>query len=127
MKKTLFSHLLPALLIAIPANDAMAAGDAAKGKQVYMQCQACHRIDASGKSTIGPNLNKLSGRTSGTLPGFKYSPAMAKAGRVWNDAALDAFLASPAKSIPGNRMPFGGIRNPADRQNVIAYIRSASK
>lgn len=104
-----------------------AAGDPVKGKTVFARCMACHKIDASNTSGLGPNLNRLAGRRAGTLPGFRYSPAMASSGRVWNDAALDAYLTAPARSMPGNRMVFAGLANPADRQNVIAYIKSASK
>ena len=106
---------------------AEAPGDPVKGKAVFARCMACHKIDASNTSGLGPNLNRLTGRRAGTLPGFRYSPAMASSGRVWNDAALDAYLTAPARSMPGNRMVFAGLANPADRQNVIAYIKSASK
>ncbi len=48
--------LLPALLIA-GGQAAMAAGDAAKGKQVYMvNCIACHNLDPSKDGAIGPAL-----------------------------------------------------------------------
>ncbi|KKW91996.1 MULTISPECIES: c-type cytochrome [Sphingobium] len=127
MKRSLASLSAVTFLVAISTGNAFAAGDPVKGKQVFAQCQACHRIDASGKSTIGPNLYKLFGRKSGSLADFRFSPAMTKAARPWNDATLDAFLAAPSQNFPGNRMPFGGLKQPADRQNVIAYIRSASQ
>lgn len=104
-----------------------AAGDPVKGKTVFARCMACHKIDASNTSGLGPNLNRVVGRRAGTLPGFRYSPAMAGANRVWSEGALDAYLAAPARAVPGNRMVFPGIANPADRQNVIAYIKSAAK
>jgi cytochrome c len=103
------------------------AGDPVKGKTVFARCMACHKIDASNTSGLGPNLNRVVGRRAGTLPAFRYSPAMAGANRVWNDATLDAYLTAPARAVPGNRMAFVGLANPADRQNVIAYIKSASK
>ena len=104
-----------------------AGGDAKAGEKVFVQCKVCHKIDASGSSGVGPNLNKVAGRKSGTLPGFKYSPAMVAAKRVWTDAALDAYLAAPAKAMPGNRMPYAGLSNPADRRDVIAYIKSMAR
>ena len=115
------------LLLVAPAGMALAAGDAAKGKQAFAKCAACHKVDASGTSGIGPNLNRVVGRASGTLAGYRYSPARSSAKRVWTEAALDAYLAAPAKSIPGNKMPFAGIADKAERQNVIAYLRSAAK
>ncbi len=127
LKCKLVSATLAFALLA-PASAALAAGgDAKAGKVVFAQCMACHKLDTTGKSTIGPNLNKVAGRTSGTLPGFKYSPAMVAAKRTWTDAALDAYLTAPMKAIPGNRMAFAGVKNAADRKNLIAYIKSASK
>jgi cytochrome c len=104
-----------------------AAGDPVKGKQVFVRCIACHKVDTSNTSGLGPNLNRVVGRRAGTLPGFRYSPAMAGANRVWTEANLDAYLAAPARAVPGNRMVFAGLANPADRQNVIAYLKSASR
>lgn len=125
MTKTLLSFVCAAVAVAGAwAGPALAAGDPARGKGTYAQCAACHKADASGKSSIGPNLWKVVGRKSGTLPGFAYSPAMKAAGRVWNDAALDAYLAAPMKALPGSRMPYAGLKAPADRANVIAYLRT---
>lgn len=123
MTKTLISFAAAALAV-ILSGPAQAAGDPGKGKATYGQCAACHKADASGKSSIGPNLWKVVGRKSGTLPGFSYSPAMKAAGRVWDEAALDAYLAAPMKAVPGNKMPFAGLKAPADRANVIAYLRT---
>ena len=106
------------------ATSAQAAGDPAKGKAVFAQCAACHKVDATGKSTIGPNLWKVFGRTSGTLAGFNYSPAMKSAKKVWDDKNLDAYLVAPLKAMPGNRMPYAGLKAPADRQNLIAYLKT---
>lgn len=122
--KRILSSLTVSVLFLSAASSAQAAGNPAKGKQAFAQCAACHKTDASGKSGIGPNLWKVAGRTSGTLPGFKYSPAMIAAKRVWNDKALDAFLAKPATAMPGNRMPYGGTASAADRADIIAYLKT---
>ena len=122
IKKTMGIAAAMAALAA--ASPALAGGDPAKGKAMFVQCAACHKADASGRSTIGPNLWRVVGRTSGTLPGYSYSPAMKGAARVWTDAALDAYLTAPAKAVPGNRMPFAGLPKPADRANLIAYLRT---
>ncbi|MCW1431032.1 cytochrome c family protein [Novosphingobium sp. JCM 18896] len=103
------------------------AGDPVKGKTVFARCMACHKIDASNTSGLGPNLNRVVGRRAGSYPGFRYSPAMTASGRVWNEATLDAYLTAPARNMPGNRMVFPGLANPVDRQNLIAYIKSAAK
>lgn len=110
-----------------PTIGAAPRADAAAGQRVFAQCAACHKIDTTGRSGVGPNLNKVVGRRAGTLPGFRFSPAMTASGRVWTEANLDAYLAAPMTAIPGSRMPYAGLRNAADRANVIAYIKSASK
>lgn len=128
--KTRLLAVLAMAAAACSATMSLAAGPAAdpvKGKTVFARCMACHKIDTSNTSGLGPNLNRVVGRRAGTLPGFRYSPAMTGSGKVWNEAALDAYLTAPARNIPGNRMAFAGLPNPADRQNVIAYIKSASK
>jgi len=118
---------LAAMATILPAMAAAPRGDAKAGERVFAQCRACHKVDVTGTSGMGPNLNRIVGRRAGTLPGFRYSPAMTAANRVWNDATLDAYLASPAAAVPGGRMAFVGLRNPVDRRNVIAYLRSASR
>jgi cytochrome c len=104
-----------------------AAGDPMKGKAIFARCKACHKLDTSNTSGLGPNLNRVVGRKAGSYPGFRYSPAMTGSNRVWTEAALDAYLSAPARSVPGTRMVFAGLSNPADRQNVIAYMKSASR
>jgi len=116
--------LATAGLVLAVSGTAHAAGDPAKGKATFAQCAACHKADNTGKSSIGPNLFRVVGRTSGTLPGFSYSPAMMKAKKTWNEATLDAYLTAPMISVPGNKMPFAGLKNPADRANVIAYLKT---
>ncbi len=110
-----------------PATLRAAPEDAARGRQLFTQCMACHKIDKSGTSGIGPNLYKVIGRRAGSLAGFTYSPAMKAYGQTWNEALLDTYLSAPSRAVPGNRMPYAGLRNPDDRKAVIAYIVSAAR
>lgn len=49
--------LVTALLILAGGQAAMAAGSAAKGKQVYtVNCIACHNMDPSKPGVIGPEI-----------------------------------------------------------------------
>lgn len=102
------------------------AGDASKGKTVFARCALCHDVKP-GPKKMGPNLAGLIGRTSGTQAGFTYSPAMQKAKIRWDAKSLDAFLTKPSGLVPGNRMAFAGVPQPADRANLIAYLTSATK
>lgn len=76
---------------------------------------------------MGPSLAGLFGRTSGSMTGFTYSPAMQKAKIKWDAKSLDAFLTKPTGLVPGNRMAFAGLPNATDRANLIAYLATATK
>jgi cytochrome c len=107
-------------------QDMYTAADSEWGKRLAMQCQACHALEKSGPSLLGPTLYGVFGRNAGSVPGFDYSPALATATFVWTPAALDAWLAAPSQFLPGNRMAFPGIPDSADRNALIAYLLQAS-
>jgi cytochrome c len=111
-----------ALPMAAQAQDA--AGDAAKGKQVFAKCQACHSLDA-GANKLGPSLHGVIGRASGAIDGFRYSDAMKNAHLTWDDATLDKYLANPKTLVPGTKMVFPGLPKEEDRLAVIAYLKEA--
>ena len=118
--------LLLLLLVAAAAEPALAAGDPAKGKSAFQACAACHSLEA-GKSKVGPSLSGVFGRKAGSLAGFNYSPAMKQADVVWSEETLNRYIASPKEFIPGNRMPFPGIKDDAKRQDLIAYLMEAAR
>jgi nitrite reductase (NO-forming) len=109
--------------------DAVAAaglqGDAAAGRQVFKKCQACHSLEP-GKTILGPSLAGIVGRKSAADANFNYSPAMKQAGLTWDPPTLDGYLADPAKVVPGNRMPFPGLKTDQDRKDVTAYLAAAA-
>jgi len=102
-----------------------AQGDATAGRLVFRKCQACHSLEP-GKNLIGPSLAGVIDRKSGTAPNFSYSPAMKQANIVWTPTTLDPYLADPQKVVPGNVMPFAGLKTDHDRKDVIAYLAAAS-
>ncbi len=117
--------LLAALLAASPiaAHDAAAQDVAAGGAMFAEQCSNCHGVTAGDNGT-GPTLAGIVGAPAGHVAGFNYSPAMKAYGKIWNDAALDAYLANPRAAVPGTRMKLGGIADPDDRANLIAYLKT---
>jgi cytochrome c len=127
---------LTALSVIFAAGSVSAAADEAKGKRVFNKCRACHSV-AAGVSKIGPSLNGIIGRTAGSWKKkngklFPFSSAMKKAGKgdkplVWTATSLKKFLKAPRKFLPGNRMPFPGLKKEADRDNLIAYLVKATK
>lgn len=104
----------------------MAEGDAEKGEKVAKKCAACHTFDNGGANKVGPNLWNVVARAAGAVDGFKYSAAMAAYGaeHTWSFEELNAFLASPKKHVSGTSMGFAGLKKPADRADMMAYLRS---
>ncbi len=117
---------LVVILAGLIAGQAYAAGDASKGKRVFNKCKACHSLVA-GKKKIGPSLHGVFGQKAGTAKGFKFSPAMKKSGIVWSPETLSKYLASPRNFIPGNKMPFPGLKNQTQRDDLMAYLTEATK
>ncbi|RMF67999.1 MAG: cytochrome c family protein [Alphaproteobacteria bacterium] len=100
-------------------------GDPERGRKIFYRCQSCHRIAPQASPLLGPNLGRLFGRRAGSLPGYAgYSRALREAGFIWTEERLDAWLKDPAGFLPGNRMPFAGVRSARDRADLIAYLRS---
>lgn len=101
------------------------AADATLGEAVFKSCAACHSLKP-GQNKVGPSLHGVIGRVAGSAERFNYSPAMRKADHVWTAETLDAYLADPKAFVPGNRMPFPGIRDEAKRADLIAYLQSVT-
>jgi len=104
----------------------LAAADVDKGKKVAKKCAACHTFDQGGKNKVGPNLWNIVGRDMATMGGFSYSSKMTEVEGAWNFTSINEFLANPKKYVPGNKMTFPGLKKPADRVNVIVYLRTLS-
>lgn len=98
------------------------APTAAMGEQVFKRCVACHTVDKGGRNGIGPNLHGIVGAPVAANPDFSYSGAMKAKGGVWDEATLDAYLEAPMKALPGTRMAFAGVIDPADRKALILYL-----
>ena len=118
-----FRTLVACTVIAVALTGASAswAADAQHGAAVFESCKACHNDQ---DDALGPNLIGVFGRKAGTLPGFHYSNAMKNAGFVWTAANLKDYLTDPQAKVKGNRMPFSGLANPGDLDDLIAYLQT---
>lgn len=125
---------LPAALIAAAAVAAAVATmqiaslrpalaqDAEKGRQVFNMCLPCHSVGPGAQNKVGPLLNGLDGRHSGTVADFDYSPATKNSGIVWNELTFKEYIKDPSALIPGNKMPFAGIKNQQEINDLWAYL-----
>ena len=93
-----------------------------RGRLLYIQCRACHELEAGGPRKVGPHLAGIVGRPSAAVSDFAYSDALESANLVWDAATLDRFLQRPSALVPGNTMAFAGVANAADRAALIAYL-----
>ena len=106
------------------AGAATAAGqlvpDEEAGAEIYAaQCRGCHTV------SIAPTLRGIADRPIAAVKEFGgYSNGLkARAGEVWTEQNLDAFLAAPGTFAPGTQMVLA-VTDPQARADVIAYIRT---
>ncbi|MBO9652627.1 MAG: c-type cytochrome [Variovorax sp.] len=98
------------------------AQSAVQPPKTWATCAACHA--AQGAASIGPPLAGVVGRKAGSSPGFGYSRAMKNAQLTWDDKTLAAFLSDPQLTVPGNRMPFGGVPDAGEVAELVRYLKT---
>ena len=104
------SLFLAAALVAGASAPALAQ-DAAAGEKVFAQCRACHQVGETAKNAVGPVLNGLFGRKSGTIEGYSYSPANKNSGITWDEATFREYIKDPKAKIPGTKMVYAGLKD----------------
>ena len=97
------------------------------GETIFAQCRACHQVGEKARNTVGPILNGLFGRHSGTVEGYNYSEANKKSGITWDEATFAEYIANPRAKIPGTKMAYAGLKDPKRIENLIAYLKSFDK
>jgi len=114
--------VMATLMLAAMAQTAHAQ-DAAAGEQVFKKCFPCHSIGPGAKNKVGPELNGLDGRHSGTAAGYHYSAANKNSGIVWGEATFAKYIKDPRADIPGTKMIFPGVKKEKDIANLWAYLK----
>lgn len=112
---------LAAAAVAI-SSSAVLAQDVANGEDVFKKCRACHAIGDGAKNLVGPQLNGIIGRKSGSVEGFPYSDANKNSGATWDKDTFLKYIKDPKAFMPGNKMAFAGIKDEADAADLYAFL-----
>jgi cytochrome c len=117
MKSVVFAAL------ALIATMGMAnAQDLAAGEQSFRKCSPCHSVGDDARNKVGPELNGLDGRKSGTAAEYSYSEANKNSGITWGADTFKDYIQNPMAKIPGTKMAFAGIKNETEITNLWAYL-----
>jgi cytochrome c len=112
-----------ALAAPAPAS-APAQAQVDAGRRLFARCSNCHEVGAGARNGFGPQLNGIVGRKAGSAPAYAYSPALKKAGFVWNEQNLVAFIRDSEKVVPGNKMRFLSFMSEKQAAEIVAYLRT---
>jgi cytochrome c len=125
MKNTL--RALVVVIASAAASSAALAQDVAAGKSSFNKCLACHAIGENAKNKVGPELNGLNGRKSGTAAGYAYSDANKNSGITWDEATFKDYIKDPKAKIPGTKMAFAGIKKETEVNDLWAFLAQYDK
>jgi cytochrome c len=109
-------------IVAVTAGHALAQSVEA-GERVFAQCRACHQVGENAKNLVGPQLNGMFGRKSGTIEGYTYTEANKNANITWDEKSFTDYITDPKGRIPGTKMAFAGIKNPQQITDLVAYLK----
>ena len=118
----MMKRLAMAAVALIAATGMAKAQDLAAGEQSFRKCLPCHSVGEDAKNKIGPVLNGLEGRTSGTIEGYSYSEANKKANITWGEATFKDYIQNPMAKVPGTKMAFAGIKNDKEIADLWGYL-----
>lgn len=111
------------VVLSFGLSSAAQAQDAAAGEKVFGVCRACHQVGETAKNTVGPVLNGLFGRKSGSIAGYNYTEANKNSGITWDEATFSEYIKDPRAKIPGTKMVFAGLKDEARIKDLIAFLK----
>jgi cytochrome c len=103
------------------------AQDVAAGESSFRKCAPCHSIGPDAANKVGPELNGLDGRKSGTVDGFNYSDANKASGITWSEAVFKEYVKDPRAKVPGTKMVFAGIKSEKEVGDLWSYVSQFDK
>ncbi|MBL6080436.1 hypothetical protein JMJ56_20675 [Belnapia sp. T18] len=109
------------------AEEALPAGADAEGARVFGACRACHALAPDSGPMAGPSLHGIFGRRMGSLPGYPYSPRLARGDITWTpETVADLFTRGPDVVTPGTTMPVQRLGDPAAMAALIRFLEVAT-
>ncbi len=115
--------VLAAAVIMAAITQVAHAQDVAAGEQSFKKCFPCHSVGEGAKNKVGPALNGLDGRHSGSVPDYSYSDANKSSGISWNEDTFKDYIQDPRAKIPNTKMIFPGIKNVKEAGDLWAYLK----
>jgi cytochrome c len=115
--------LITAATLIVASAGVTLAQDVEKGATIFKKCALCHKIGPGATNLVGPVLNGLDGRHSGSVAGFNYSDANKNSGIVWSEQTFGDYIKDPKAKIPGTKMVFAGIKNEQEAKDLWAYLK----
>jgi cytochrome c len=121
--KNMMKSLAIACVVLAGSAASAHAQDIAAGENSFKKCLPCHRVGPEAKNLVGPVLNGLDGRKSGTVEGYNYSEANKNSGITWGEEVFKEYITNPRAKIPGTKMVFAGINSENERANLWAFLK----
>ena len=116
------SFLLATGLVAVLTGTVF-ADDLAAGATTFKKCAICHDVGETAKNKVGPWLNGIDGRQSGSVAGYSYSDANKSSGITWSETTFVEYIKDPRAKIPGTKMVFPGIKNETEAKDLWAFLK----
>jgi cytochrome c len=116
-------RIITAVAITVVSASGAGAQDVTAGASSFKKCGPCHDVGPTAKNKVGPLLNGLDGRKSGSVAGYNYSDANKNSGITWNEESFLDYIKDPKAKVPNTKMAFAGIKDEAEAKNLWAFLK----
>src|SRR5215510_7809852 len=88
----IMTRILVIACVLFGGSASVLAQDLAAGENSFKKCLPCHAVGADAKNKVGPVLNGLDGRKSGTIDGYNYTDANKNSGITWDEKIFAEYI-----------------------------------